>query len=55
MIISGGIIVGLVKAGLYSSNQEMQMYYKELFIKFKDEVVNPKYRGLKLYKNKKAY
>lgn len=55
LIISGVAILGLMKVGLYSSNSEMSTYYKELYDKYKDEVVNPKYRGLKLYNNKKVY
>lgn len=55
LLISGISIGVLIKAGLYSSNKEMGSYYSELFDKYKDEVVNPKLRGLKLYGSKKAY
>jgi len=47
--------MGFVKLGLYSSNRDMRVYYRELYDKYKDEVLNPKYRGLKLHKNKKIY
>ena len=55
LLLSGLTVLGLVKIGLYSSNKDMNIYYKELFDKYKDEVTNPKYRGLKLFKNKKVY
>ena len=41
--------------GLYSSNRDTRNLNRDLYNKYKDEVVNPKYRGLKLYNNKKVY
>ncbi|CDW76649.1 UNKNOWN [Stylonychia lemnae] len=55
MIICSGICLGFTKLGLYSSNKDMSIYYKELFDKYKDEVLDPQFRGLKLHKQKKIY
>jgi hypothetical protein len=55
IILSGLGIGALIKLGLYSSNKDMSVYYHEIYEKYKDEVINPKYRGLKLYNSKKAY
>ena len=55
LIISGTGTLIIFKLGLYSSNKEIDQYNKELYDKYKDEVIHPKYRGLKLYKKKKAY
>ena len=48
-------IAGMVKLGLYSSNSDIDAYYRKLFDQFKDEVTRPEYRGLKLFNGKKAY
>ena len=45
----------LVKVGLYSSERDMKSNYKQLYEQYRDEVLSPKYRGLKLYGGKKAY
>ena len=55
-IFSTGLILGLTNFGLFSSNKAMKEYYDaHLYPKYKDEVLLPKYRGLKLTKGKKAY
>ncbi len=48
-------IVGLVKVGLYSSNRDIDSYYSELYLKYREEVTRPEFRGLKLYNGRKAY
>ena len=48
-------IVGLSKLGLMSSNSEMDKIYRELYTKYRYEVLSPKYRGLKLKTGKKVY
>ena len=45
----------LAKLGLYSSNKEINNFNKYLYDKYKDEVVRPEYRGLKLHNGKKVY
>ena len=55
IVLSGALIGGVLKLGMTSSNNKMERTFRELFAKYKDEVVNPKYRGMKLYDNKKAY
>lgn len=55
MLISVGAIVGLIRVGLWSSNGEINAYNRQVYDKYKDEVQNPKYRGIKLHNNKKAY
>eukprot|EP00347_Sterkiella_histriomuscorum_P000183 403376861 len=55
IIISGMISNGYIRLGLYSSNNDIKQLNQRLYNEYKDEVVNPKYRGLKLYKNKKVY
>lgn len=52
---STGMIGILVKIGLSSSERDMKSKYKELYEQYRDEVLSPKYRGLKLYGGKKAY
>ena len=55
-LFSTSLVIGLVQFGLFSSNAAMKEYYdKHLYPKYKDEVLLPKYRGLKLTKGKKAY
>ena len=53
--VIGSVIVcyGLIDVGLYSSNRDIDKYYKERYEQYKDDVTNPKFRGLKLI-NKKA-
>lgn len=55
LLLSTMAVVGLGKLGVYSSDKEINRLNKGLYDKYKDEVVLPKYRGLKLYSGKKAY
>ena len=48
-------IVGLSQIGLLSSNSDMDKLYRELYTKYRYEVLSPKYRGLKLKTGKKVY
>ena len=41
-------IYSLVKVGLYSSENDMERLYRELYTKYQHEARLPKYRGLKL-------
>ena len=38
-----------------SSNSEMNVLYRDLYEKYRDEVLSPRYRGLKLKTGSKAY
>ena len=54
-ISSFAFLGGLSQIGLFSSNRDMKQLYKSLYEKYKDEVLSPKYRGLKLTSGKKVY
>ena len=54
-LASTGMIGLLVKIGLSSSEGDMKTCYQGLYEQYRDEVLLPKYRGLKLYGGKKAY
>lgn len=55
LIFSLCAVAALTKIGLYSSNKDIYMCNRELFDKYKDDVMRPEYRGLKLYNGKKVY
>ena len=38
--------------GTISSKRKLDKYYRELYAEYKDEVLLPQYRGLKLYNGK---
>ena len=40
---------------MISSNGEMRTLYRDLYSKYRYEVLSPKYRGLKLKTGKKVY
>ena len=55
VLASCGFIAGLSQVGLISSNGEMKTLYRDLYEKYRYEVLSPKYRGLKLKTGKKVY
>lgn len=55
LIISGLFVLGVFKFGMISSNTELKKLQTEIFLKYQYEVIDPKYRGLKLSQGKKAY
>ena len=48
-------VYGLAKLGLTSSTREINVLNRRLFNEYKDDVVRPELRGLKLHRGKKAY
>ena len=54
-VVSTGMIGVLVKIGLFSSDRDMKNCYSKMYEQYGDEVLSPKYRGLKLYGGKKAH
>ena len=55
MVVASLAVGGLVNLGLSSSNRDINNYYRLLYEQYRDEVLRPQYRGLKLYNGKKAY
>ena len=52
---SFAFIAALSQIGLISSNGDMRVLYRSLYEKYRDEVLSPRYRGLKLKTGKKVY
>ena len=55
LLASSFFIVLLGSLGTYSSEKEMKEVYTGFYNKYRDEVLLPKYRGLKLHNGKKIY
>ena len=53
MFCSGTSLFVLCSVGTFSSKNAMEKFYRELYGQYKDEVLDPKYRGLKLYDGKR--
>jgi len=55
LAFSGFTLYAMTRLGLYSSEREMKELNSRLYDEYKDEVLNPRYRGLKLTAGKKMY